>query len=229
MKWGYIRANPASGVDLPRLTPLRPKWVLTMVQARKLFAELQPLPRTLVSLALLTGMRRGELFALRWKNLDIQGGCLNVEQAVYDGVFDTPKTPASRRKLPLSANGLEMLISWKQRSKRTTPYDLIFATRTGKPISPNNVLQRHVSPACERIDLPRATWLTFRRTYSSWSHDNGVPDKVIAELMGHSNVHTTLNVYTQVMQGSLRLAVTKVSDQLFSNCSVAEKREPVIH
>ena len=46
---------------------------------------------------------------------------------------------------------------------------------------------------------------------------------------GHSNVHTTLNVYTQPMQGSLRVAVTKVSDQLFSNCSVAEKWKVVTH
>jgi len=46
--------------------------------------------------------------------------------------------------------------------------------------------RRHVFPACERLGLPRATWLTFRRTYSSWSHDKGVPGKVVAQLMGHA-------------------------------------------
>src|SRR3954453_20090001 len=63
---------------------------------------------------------------------------------------------------------------------------------------------------------PRATWLTFRRTYSSWSHERGVPGKVLAQLMGHANVDTTLNVYTQVLDGSVREAVQKVSDQLFT-------------
>src|SRR2546425_2742075 len=85
-----------------------------------------------------------------------------------------------------------------------------------KPISPNNVLRRSIFPACEALELPHATWLTFRRTYSSWSHDKGVPGKVVAQLMGHANVDTTLNVYTQVLDGSLRAAVEKVGDELFT-------------
>jgi len=52
------------------------------------------------------------------------------------------------------------------------------------------------------LELPHATWLTFRRTYSSWSLDKGVPGKVVAQLMGHVKVDTTLNVYTQVVDES---------------------------
>ena len=92
----------------------------------------------------------------------------------------------------------------------------MFATRLGTPLSPNNVLRRSIFPACERLGLPKATWLTFRRTYSSWSHDKGVPGKVVAQLMGHANVDTTLNVYTQVLDGSVRDAVEKVGSELFT-------------
>jgi len=87
---------------------------------------------------------------------------------------------------------------------------------SGKPISPNNVLRRWVFPACEALTLRRATWLTFRRTYSSWAHDKGVPGKIVAELMGHTNVDTTLNVYTQVLDACVRNAVAKVGDELFT-------------
>jgi site-specific recombinase XerD len=66
------------------------------------------------------------------------------------------------------------------------------------------------------LSLPHATWLTFRHTYSSWSHDKGVPAKVVAQLMGHANVETTLNVYTQVLDGALRSAVDKVGGELFT-------------
>lgn len=97
-------------------------------------------------------------------------------------------------------------MKWKAQAKRTAPENLIFSTRSGKPISPNNILRRFVFPACESLGLPRATWLTFRRTYSSWAHARGVPDKVLSGLMGHSKVYTTLNVYTQVMDDSLRAA-----------------------
>jgi integrase len=100
--------------------------------------------------------------------------------------------------------------------KDTEPGALVFATRVGKPISPNNLLRRSIFPLCERLGLPHATWLTFRRTYSSWSHDKGVPGKVVAQLMGHANVDTTLNVYTQVLDGSARDAVEKIGGELFT-------------
>ena len=58
--------------------------------------------------------------------------------------------------------------------------------------------------------------LTFRRTYSSWAHDKGVPGKVVAQLMGHAKVDTTLNVYTHVIDGALRAAVDKVGSELFT-------------
>jgi integrase len=93
----------------------------------------------------------------------------------------------------------------------------MFSTRSGMPIVPNNILRRPIFPACDRLNLPPATWLTFRRTYSSWSHDKGVPGKVIAQLMGHANVDTTLNVYTQVLDGSLRAAADKVGSEWSTN------------
>src|SRR6187455_240114 len=92
----------------------------------------------------------------------------------------------------------------------------MFSTREGTPILPNHVVRRFIFPACKRLGLPLSTWLTFRRTYSSWSHDKGVPGKVVAQLMGHANVDTTLNVYTQVLDGSMRDAVEKVGGELFT-------------
>ena len=60
-----------------------------------------------------------------------------------------------------------------------------------------------------------ATWLTFRRTYSSWAHDKGVPAKVVAQIMGHTKVDTTMNVYTQVLDGAARAAADRVGSELF--------------
>ena len=83
------------------------------------------------------------------------------------------------------------------------------ATWSGKPISPNNVSRRWVFPACAKLNLPNATWLTFRRTYASWAHEVGMPGKVIAQLMGHAKIDTTLNVYAQVLDGSVRSGGTR--------------------
>jgi len=59
------------------------------------------------------------------------------------------------------------------------------------------------------LGLPKISWLTFRRTYSSWPHEKGVPGKIVATLMGHAKVDTTLNVYTHVLDHSLRGAAEK--------------------
>ncbi len=131
---------------------------------------------------------------------------------MYDGVFSTPKTEAGARQIPLSDTALTLIAEWRAHGEDAKPDALMFSTSAGTPILPNNVVRRFIFPACKRLGLPRATWLTFRRTYSSWSHDRGVPGKVVAQLMGHANVDTTLNV----LDGSLREAVDKVGGGLFT-------------
>jgi len=141
---------------------------------------------------------------------------LSVGEAVYDGCFDTPKTEAGVRQIPVSNAALKLVADWKARTKQTEPEALVFSTWSGKPISPNNVLRQQVFRACDALGLKRATWLTFRRTYSSWAHEKGVPGKVVAQLMGHAKVDTTLNVYTQVIDGALRAAVDKLGSELIT-------------
>jgi integrase len=230
VKWGHLQANPAHGVEMPRLKTVRPKWALTVDQAAALAAQLPwLLPRTLVGLALLTGLRRGELFALRWWDIDEPNRTLQVRTAVYEGVFDDPKTMASLRTIPLPDAALQLLAAWKGRARRTAAHELIFSTVSGKPISPNNVLRRWVWPACQAAGLQRATWLTFRRTYSSWAHDKGVPAKVVAQIMGHSKVDTTMNVYTQVLDGAARSAADRVGSELFRVVQIPDGTTPPTH
>jgi integrase len=159
---------------------------------------------------------RPAMFALRWKNLDLEQRYLTVCEAVYEGHFGTPKTQAGIRQVPLSDSSVCLIADWKQHARTTDAESLVFATWSGKPISPNNVLRRWVIPAAAELGLPKVSWLTFRRTYSSWAHEKGVPGKVIASLMGHAKVDTTLNIYTQVLDDSLRAAADKVGRELFT-------------
>ena len=223
VKWGHLQDNPAREVDLPALKTVRPKWALTVRQAAQLLEALPPLARTMVGLVMLSGLRRGEVFALRWRDLEEEGRCLTVREAVYEGTFDTPKTEAGVRQIPLSDGAMTLIADWRARAKRRQSDALVFGTWSGKPISPNNVLRQQVFPACDRLGLKRVTWLTLRRTYSSWAHEKGVPGKVVAQLMGHVKVDTTLNVYTQVIDGALRAAVDKVGSELFTIVHNPEK------
>lgn len=214
VKWGHLLDNPARGVELPTLKTVKPKWALTINQAAALLKALPPLAQTMCGVALLTGLRRGELFALKWRALDLEACVLVVEEAVYEGTFGPPKTVAGLRSIPLADLAVELLREWGQRAKRTGPADLVFSTWSGKPISPNNVLRRWVFPACAELGIPNASWLTFRRTYASWAHQQGVPGKVLAELLGHEKVDTSVNVYSQVIDGAKRAAVQQVGGEL---------------
>jgi integrase len=229
VKWGHMQENPTRGVDLPALKTVLPKWVLTAPQASLLLAELPPLARTMAGVAMLTGLRRGELFALRWNAVNFTEKHLTVQEAVYEGVFGTPKTDAGTRRVPLAESTLALLAAWRARVKRTAPDGLVFSTWSGKPISPHNVTRRWIVPACTKLGLPKATWLTFRRTYASWSHDKGVPGKVVAKLMGHTNADVTLNVYTQAMDDSLRTAVDRVGNELFNIVHSDEGSQELSH
>ena len=120
-------------------------------------------------LALLTGVRRGELFALRWNAFDPAREILSIKEAIYDRVIDSPKTERSVRVIPLSKPAVELLREWQNIATRKAPVDFIFCTRDGKPKESRQVMRDHIVPACHDLGLPRASWLTFRRTFSTWA------------------------------------------------------------
>jgi integrase len=104
------------------------KWALTTGQAAALLDALAALPKTMAGLAILTGLRRGELFALRWKDLDLAERSLTVREAVYEGIFATPKTEAGVRRVPLSVAATQLIETWERRVRPVEPEALVFAT-----------------------------------------------------------------------------------------------------
>ena len=101
-EWGYIQANPAPNVKLPEVRSKEGRF-LSAGEVTALLAELREPERTMVLLCVLTGVRRGELFALRWKNVDLEKASLKIREAVYEGHFGSPKTKSSIRDVPLGS------------------------------------------------------------------------------------------------------------------------------
>jgi integrase len=80
----------------------------------------------MVGLALLSGLRRGELFALRWRDIDEHARLLAVREAIYDGVVSTPKTEAGTRQIPLSSASLTLIQEWRSRVACSESDRLVF-------------------------------------------------------------------------------------------------------
>ncbi|MGB2888046.1 MAG: site-specific integrase [Candidatus Acidiferrales bacterium] len=183
-------------------------------QVRQLLAEIREPYHSLVLLAVLTGLRRGELFALRWGALDLEKGVLGVRESVYNGHFSTPKTHSSVRRIPLSSPLVELLRRRKALATDTRPEALVFASRKGTPLWPEDILKRVIQPACDRLKMPRVGWHTFRHTHATLLNELGESVKTAQVILGHSDIATTLQVYTHAVPESVSQAEERLAQKL---------------
>lgn len=211
-RWDYLQANPAKGAQVPTLIHTRERLTLTPQQVRAVLAELREPFRTMVLLAVLSGLRRGEVLGLRWKRVDFDDGSILVAESNYEGHFSAPKTRASRRKVFVDGVVLEALV--RLRPSNTQPDDLVFCTERGTPLNPNNVRCRVLHPACGRAGIPLVGWHNFRYTYSTWANPTGESIKALQSQLGHSDSRLTLSVYTQPMPEAQRQLAGKIARKL---------------
>ncbi len=128
-EWGCTNENVAQKTKLPRRQHGPERAVLTPVQVRNLAAALDEPARSITLLLALTGLRVGELLALRWGSIDLNAHLLCVCETVYDGHFDQPKTKRSARTIPIGTETAEILAAIRPAAADTRA--LVFATREG--------------------------------------------------------------------------------------------------
>jgi integrase len=213
----YLDGNAAHGIRI-RTMGVKPKHrFYTPAQVQKLLPELTEPCRSVVQVAVLTGMRIGEILGLRWKRVDLLRKTLEVAEIFSDGDFGTPKTNSSNRVLPISSSLCEVFEAQRPDGAKTGPDDLLFTTSRGTPLSSKNLYNRELAPACDRIKEPRISWHSFRHTHATLLTEVGESIKTAQAQLGHSDIATTLNLYAHVIPDSQRRAVERVAEVLFSN------------
>lgn len=206
VRWRLIVVNPARDVNAP--VPMRREVAtLDAEQMGRLLKEAERSPLRLpVLLWLTTGLRRGELLALRWSDLDRERGRLAVVRTLEETrsglAFKTPKTARSSRAVPLPGVALEALFDHEVRQKRlrlaTGPewndQGLIFPDRYGRPQRPR-IVTKAFSALANRAGLGAMSIHGLRHTHVTELLRAGVHPKVISERVGHSSVAFTLQRY----------------------------------
>ncbi len=225
--WEYVSGNPAQGTQVPALVDTRERRTLTPQQIHALLAELTEPYRTMVFLAVLSGLRRGEIFGLRWRYVDFVGRSVTVAECSYQGHSAPPKTRASRRKVFLSDEVFEALA--RLRPDQVQPDDMIFHSNVGTPLNPEHLRNRVLNPACDRAKILRVGWHTFRYTYATWAEATGESIKALQAQLGHTDSRVTLDVYTQPMPDAQRRVAAKVARVLLPIAaeSVDEEAIPI--
>lgn len=215
LEWKFVSSNAAHGVRMPFKQLSRPRQIVTANQAKLLLHELPEPVRTMTLVCIFTGVRAGELFALRWRHVDFGRGVLQVRESVYKGKYGPPKTRNGVRDLPLAIIAKNALVEHQKRAGQVNGDQLVFPSRVGTALARNNVLRRIVYPACDRAKIPRVCWHTLRHLHATLLSEAGEPLKVAQAQLGHADLQTTLEVYTHVMPDSQRRAVEKIETLVF--------------
>jgi len=219
-----VGSNVCDDVELPKrevheIQPLTPEQALMLLQkVREHHLEM------LLTLALATGMRRGELLGLRWQDIDLEEGSLQVRRTLsyiaHHGFKEgEPKTAKSRRKIALPQFVMDLLkrhrmLQLEARLKAGTAWvdrDLVFPNEHGDFLLPMTLFYQF-SRLLKEIGLPHMRFHDLRHSAATLLLSMGVPMKVVQELLGHSNFSTTANVYSHVLLSMQQEAMNKLDD-----------------
>jgi len=215
VEYGYLPSNPARGVKFPQKGLGEKPAMIAGESFGKLLERLDEPYKTMVRLIAATGLRIGELLALRWGAVDLDVGTLAVRESVYEGKFQLPKTRRAVRTIPVGPQVVAALVAHRNRVTRKSADDLVFANRKGDPLRESKLLTNVLQPGAVAAGLGRVTWHQFRHIHSSLLNDLKVPVKIAQEQLGHASISTTLGIYTHAVDASHRLAVEAVEDRLF--------------
>ena len=238
IRWEFTDRNPISGPNKGSgvrqgSKRLRVPDILEIVELQAIVAELQLRERVLVFLDMASGLRRGELAGVRWRDFDFAALDVDVRRSVVNQVVGRCKTEASQKRIPLDEYTARDLLAWYQETPYRDPDDYAFASnsaRAGKkrgkqPVWLSTVMRYHIQPVVKRLGInKRVSWHTFRRTYTSLLHANGEDVKVVQELLRHASARITMDVYAQAITATKRAAQHKVVEMVRSAKPLLEAR-----
>ncbi|MDP6494857.1 MAG: site-specific integrase, partial [Dehalococcoidia bacterium] len=216
LKLGLVARNVTEAVEPPR--PVRSEHLaLTPGQARELLAAARSdRLEGLYVLALTSGMRQGELLALRWPDVDLDGGKARVRSTLLrDGTLGEPKTSKGRRQITLLAVTIEALRRHRLRQygdrlsvgPAWTDRDLVFTNAVGNFLDANNLRHRAFPALLKRAGVPRIRFHDLRHSTASLLMSIDVHPKVVQELLGHSQIAITMDTYSHLMPNLQREAM----------------------
>lgn len=226
VKWGLLGRNPADAVDAPRYqTPERR--TLDEEDIHILLSAAKPTPYyALFYLALFTGMRRSELLALRWEDIDLDLSQVSVSRTLHQLrdrsiVFRAPKTAKGRRTVALPPSATLVLREHRERQnairdsigKPIEEQDLVFSKPDGTPFLPDAVTHAWLK-LVRRVGLAGVRFHDARHSHASLMLKAGIHPKVVQERLGHASIQITLDTYSHVAP-SLQAAAAERFDEGF--------------
>ena len=223
---GLIPRNVTEAVKVPQtkrkeITPLTTEDTKRLIEGAR-----EDRLEALYVLAVTTGMRQGELLALKWDDVDLERRVLRVRRTLTrlkgTHTLGEPKTPKSRRSVKLTTIATEVLRAHLSRQleeidRTGSLYEdqgLVFATEVGTPLNPTNLRRRSFARLLERAKLPRIRFHDLRHTCATLLLSRNVNPKIVSEMLGHASISITLDIYSHVLPDMQDGAARALEDAL---------------
>lgn len=218
IRYEWMHRNPITKVRASAKR-LREPDVLTPAEFAALVRELPLREKAMVMLAGSTGLRRSELVALTWKNVDPILMQVNVLRSCVRGRFGDTKTEASRKPVPLHPAVIECLYEWRKISPYNEDGDFLFPSARNKgktPVTPDMILKKIIRPALVRAEIigKAIGWHSFRHSLATNLRAAGADLKTAQELLRHANSRITLDIYTRAISAAKREANNKIMEMV---------------
>ena len=217
MLWEYTSTerNPMELVKVKGITKREKKVVvLTPQQFKDIVAKLPRPYDVMVQVVATLGLRLSEMLGLQWADIDWDAKTVTIQRSAYRGTVDETKTPASSAILPLADGLLDVLQAWKAEADEDYPW--VFANpATGRPYHGPSIQQNWLRPAGEEIGVKGVGFHTFRHSYKSWLDSIGAPMGAMKDLMRHSAISVTMNVYGDTLTPEKRIHNDRVASLLY--------------
>ena len=220
---GLIRVNPAADCKLPPQNAKEMQLLSREEMQRFLIQAKEEGYYELFLLELATGLRRGEVLALQWDDLDFEAGALHIQRQVYRAngelVVSIPKTKAALRTIVLPLALLGVLEEYRQQVSSRWMFPS--PAKEDLPLDPATVRKR-LQTILKHAGCRKVRFHDLRHLFVTTALENGMDVKTLSTIIGHVSAKTTLNVYTHVTDGMRQTAAAKI-DQGIGKCEPQDK------
>jgi len=208
---GLIQGNPAGSLVTPKEAKTFERRTMSKEEIHLALSVLDLRERIVFLLAVLVGMRPGEIFALRWGR--VGPDMVNILERVYRRLPSDPKTERGKRVAAVPPDLGADIEQWRQLANDLGPESLVFPSERGTFLSRDNFLRRNIHSKLEQVELGWVKFQVLRRTQASLGHKEGVDPKAAADQRGHA-IGVAIDTYTITDLETKRQAVSTLEQAL---------------
>lgn len=216
-----VTANPATRLYTPKNAPKGRTRAMTAEEVSIALGAFEPRERLLLHMAIFAGFRPGEMLALQRRHVSEDATVVKVEQRVYRGDIDRPKTDPSRREVAIPPRTAELLREWMNVAVGPQTEAYVFAGEKGKPIWKDTLMYDYIRPKLKPLGLEWVDFQVMRATHASIGHRLKLDPKVTADQRGHG-VGVAIEEYTKTSVKDRAIAARKLEEEVLGKPKIVK-------